>query len=691
MAVHIMPVIRHKPFLLLGLSWLILFFGKADAQRMTNSSMKAFMIYKFAQHIEWENEAEIDTFKFGIYGADKAFISELSLLESVPLKKKPIKISQFSRINEISETQVLYIIYENNPDVERVYNRLSGKKTLLITDQYERPDKIMINFLPMEKNMIQFEVNKANLINEGLTVMPDLLLLGGTEIDVAGLYRESQEALQNVMAQVAVLYDSLKEQSAEIQIGKAEIESQKQQISKQQKNIQSQQEEIRLREENLAELMQEVDLQQENLNTKIELINEQTEKLASQQIEIEDRNSVLDLIQQEIENQQESIEDQKSQLTAYASLVERQRFVLYIIIIFCFLIIGLIFFMHRGYMIKKNANKKLERMNKEVREQNRKINQHKQQIEDKNEELLSQSEELKQANEEITATNEALNTQKNELRYTLENLKLTQDQLIQSEKLASVGQLTAGIAHELNNPVNFISGNVKPLKRDLDDIFEILGKYENIIRENDISDEFKEVDSLKETLDFQLLTTEIKSLLEGISEGAHRSSEIVKGLRSFSRLDDDKFQYADLHDGLDSTLILLYNKTKGRINVHKDYGDLPSVECLPSKINQVFMNLLTNSIQAIDGKGDIFIETISSGIIVKIIIRDTGTGMSPETKKHLFEPFYTTKEVGSGTGLGLAISYGIIEQHQGNIDVISEEGKGTEFIISLPIIQPDSN
>ena len=156
-------------------------------------------------------------------------------------------------------------------------------------------------------------------------------------------------------------------------------------------------------------------------------------------------------------------------------------------------------------------------------------------------------------------------------------------------------------------------------------------------------------------------------------------------------MDDDKFKYSDLHDGLDSTLILLYNKTKGRINVHKAYGDLPQVECLPSKINQVFMNLLTNSIQSIDGKGDIFIETISSGIGVKIIIRDTGSGMTAEVKKHIFEPFYTTKDVGSGTGLGLSISYGIIEQHNGNIDVISESGKGTEFIISLPIVQPDSN
>lgn len=676
---------------LIALLFLLFLIRNHHAQEITNSSMKTFMIYKFAQHIEWSNEAEIDTFYFGTYGADRTLRSELSLLESVPLRNKPIRIIHFNRVNEIDRSDLLYVTYASNPDIDRIYDRLSGTNTLLVTDRYEKPNKIMINFLPLEENKIQFEVNKANLINEGLTVLPDLLLLGGTEIDVAGLYRESQEALHDVMEQVAVLYDSLKVQSAEIAAGRAEIRSQRNLIRDQQGNLQSQQEEIRIREEKLAGLANEVLQQQHKLDNQIKLTNEQTEKLASQQREIEDRNTFLDSIQHEITDQEERIEEQRSQLTAYASLVERQKFVLYVIIVFCILIIILISVLHRSYRIKKNANKKLERMNREVREQNRKISQQKQQIEDKNEELEAQSEELRQANEEITATNEAIRKQKDELGYTLENLKLTQDQLIQSEKLASVGQLTAGIAHELNNPVNFISGNVKPLTRDMEDIFKILGKYETIIRENSLGEDFQEIEFLKENLDYNLLTNEIKSLLEGISEGANRSSEIVKGLRSFSRIDDDKFKLANIHDGLDSTLILLYNKTKNRINIHKDYGDLPQIECLPSKINQVFMNILTNSIQAIKEKGNIFIETISSGIIVKIIIRDTGTGMSPEVKKHIFEPFYTTKEVGSGTGLGLAISYGIIEQHQGNIDVISEEGKGTEFIISLPIVQPDSN
>jgi signal transduction histidine kinase len=192
-------------------------------------------------------------------------------------------------------------------------------------------------------------------------------------------------------------------------------------------------------------------------------------------------------------------------------------------------------------------------------------------------------------------------------------------------------------------------------------------------------------------MDYSFLIKEIINLLEGIEDGANRSSQIVKGLRSFSRLDEEKCQLYDIHEGIDSTLILLHNKIKDRIKIRKDYGDFEEVECFPSKFNQVIMNILTNSIQAIEDKGEIFIQTVSSGIGIKIVIKDNGKGMTPEVKKHIFEPFFTTKDVGKGTGLGLSISYGIIEQHNGNIDVISEPGKGTEFIISLPKTQSNYN
>jgi two-component system NtrC family sensor kinase len=235
--------------------------------------------------------------------------------------------------------------------------------------------------------------------------------------------------------------------------------------------------------------------------------------------------------------------------------------------------------------------------------------------------------------------------------------------------------------------VNFIGGSVNPLKRDLDELFSFIEKYDRIVAASKLEKAISEVDDLKKSMDIAYLTKEISSLLEGIEEGAARSSEIVKGLRTFSRLDEEKWQLYDIHEGINSTLILLQNKIKNRIEVITVFGDLEPIECHPSKLNQVFLNVLTNSIQAIEGKGRILIQTIKSAIGVKIIVKDNGKGMTPEVKRRIFDPFFTTKDVGEGTGLGLSISYGIIEQHQGNIDVISEPGKGTEFIISLPLKQ----
>lgn len=303
--------------------------------------------------------------------------------------------------------------------------------------------------------------------------------------------------------------------------------------------------------------------------------------------------------------------------------------------------------------------------------------------------VKGQEDEIRNLREELVSRAKDAEKQKRELELTLENLKLAQSQLIQSEKMASVGVLTAGIAHELNNPINFMSGNVHPLKQDLEEVFTLLKIYEQTVSKNDLGHYFSEVDELKEEMDFSYLKLEIESLLKGIDEGANRSSEIIKGLRSFSRLDDEACVLYDIHEGIDSSLVLLQNRIiDKKVLVRKEYGDFEGVECFPSKLNQVIMNILTNSLQAMEaGSGEVFIQTVSSAIGVKIIIKDNGRGMPPEVKEHIFDPFFTTKEVGKGMGLGLSISYGIIEKHNGNIDVISEPGKGTEFIISLPRTQ----
>lgn len=287
---------------------------------------------------------------------------------------------------------------------------------------------------------------------------------------------------------------------------------------------------------------------------------------------------------------------------------------------------------------------------------------------------------LKQANEELNATNEELNT-------TLDHMKAMQSQLVQSEKMASLGQLTAGIAHEINNPINFVNGSIFPLQRDIDDIINILDQYEHFIEKQKLKSHFKEVEKLKEELEADFLIDEIHSLLDGIKEGADRTTAIVKGLRNFSRLDEDDMKLANLNEGIESTLLILNNKLKQKVTIKKDLGEIPEIICYPGKINQVFMNIINNACDAIEKTGTIFIKSEKANEHIIIRIKDNGYGMPQKVKERIFEPFYTTKDVGEGTGLGLSISFGIIENHKGKIEVESEPGKGTEFIISLPLVQ----
>jgi predicted ATPase/signal transduction histidine kinase/tRNA A-37 threonylcarbamoyl transferase component Bud32 len=285
---------------------------------------------------------------------------------------------------------------------------------------------------------------------------------------------------------------------------------------------------------------------------------------------------------------------------------------------------------------------------------------------------------------EISQQNEKLNQQKEELGKALENLRQSQNKLIQSEKMASLGQLVAGIAHEINNPINFISAGVESLNTNLQEIGQMLDIYHEITPLN-VEEKLKEIEELKDRIEYKEAISEIDKLIRSIKNGTKRTTEIIKGLRTFSRMDEDIIKTADIHEGLDSTLILLHNRYKGRIEIIRNYGNIPQIECFPSQLNQVFMNILTNAVDAIENKGTITITTSIKNEIIQISIKDTGKGIPENLKEKIFEPFYTTKEVGKGTGLGLSISHGIIEKHKGTIEFKSEVGEGSEFIISLPL------
>jgi signal transduction histidine kinase len=314
-------------------------------------------------------------------------------------------------------------------------------------------------------------------------------------------------------------------------------------------------------------------------------------------------------------------------------------------------------------------------------------------ISQENEQLVREQNAILEA--KVLERTEALQNSNVELNKALSNLKEAQTQLVEAEKMASLGQLTAGIAHEINNPINFVTSNIKPLKLDFEDLKSLLRRYETIHPGDDIGQKLTEIEQFKQQIDIDYVHTEIDTLIKGIEDGANRTAEIVKGLRTFSRLDESDLKFVDLHEGLNSTMVLLRNNVPKNVEVIYNYSELPKVECFAGKLNQVFLNIINNALNAIKMKPEQGNEslTISTRYFaeekqVSVSIKDTGIGMTDKVKEKIFEPFFTTKDVGEGTGLGLSIVFSIIEKHHGRILVESEPGKGAEFIIYLPLHVP---
>jgi two-component system, NtrC family, sensor kinase len=293
----------------------------------------------------------------------------------------------------------------------------------------------------------------------------------------------------------------------------------------------------------------------------------------------------------------------------------------------------------------------------------------------------------------VNERTQELSQANSDLNQTLIDLKEAEGQLVEAEKMASLGQLTAGIAHEINNPINFVTSNITPLNRDVDLLINFIEEMEKIgLSDLSVEEKKSQIEEHKEELDYDYLKLEISQLLKGIHEGASRTSEIVKGLRVFSRLDEDDLKKANINDGLDSTLIVINNLLSNKIKLEKVYSDIPMIECYPGKLNQVFLNIISNAIYAINKKfvdeegGVLKISTDYNDKSIFVKIEDNGIGMDENTKKKVFEPFFTTKDVGEGTGLGMSIAYNTIKRHQGEIHINSTPGLGTEFILELPII-----
>ncbi len=262
-------------------------------------------------------------------------------------------------------------------------------------------------------------------------------------------------------------------------------------------------------------------------------------------------------------------------------------------------------------------------------------------------------------------------------------LERLQAQIVHSEKMASLGQLAAGIAHELNNPVGFVYGNLDLLEKCANDLVRLLEFYD--ARAGYLN--AAEVDAIKKEIDYETTREDLVSIIEDCRSGTERVRDIVQNLRTFSRLDEAEFKSTDIHEGIDSTVRLLSRYfSGGNVRLLREYGELPIVEAYSAQLNQVWTNLLVNAAQAVGNtSGTVVITTSVDQDFVCIAITDTGSGILKENLGKIFDPFFTTKPVGEGTGLGLSITFGIVERHKGTIEVDSEPGKGTTFTVKLPL------
>ena len=288
---------------------------------------------------------------------------------------------------------------------------------------------------------------------------------------------------------------------------------------------------------------------------------------------------------------------------------------------------------------------------------------------------------------ELVSTNEAL-TELNQ------KLRRAQDQLLQSEKLASIGQLAAGVAHEINNPVGYVFSNFGTLTKYLEDLFRMLAAYEAVESQFAGTPAAATLAALKSEIELDYLKDDVPQLMAESREGISRVRKIVQDLKDFSHVDArQEWEWIDLHRGIDSTLNIVNNEIKYKAEVVKSYGTLPEVQCLSSEMNQVFMNLLVNAAHAVNkGRGTIHIRTGTegegTGQAAWVEVEDDGCGIGKENLPRIFDPFFTTKPVGQGTGLGLSLSYGIVQKHGGRFEVDSEPGRGTRFRVTIPVRQP---
>lgn len=619
------------------------FIRLGNAQVLERHKLVVAQVNAYTKNIGWPTE--LQQYDFYVITNRSEIEKEFINLSKRKLNGKEISVTSSTSFTIPKGADVVFVSPEFNEVIPSIFNQIKRTPILLISDGYTDQRFVMINIINQDNNL-SFEINKANILNQGLSILPNMLLLGGTELDVAQLYRQSQDSLrmlESTISQLENRYDSLQQN---IEATQKIIREQNTMISFQTKEISVKQETINEQSQSLDSIINQFDVSGKKLDSIARVISERESKLSDLQSEIHEQsnqiassNRILRQQTDQIERQEFAIKRQESKLKETESVVDSQKSILLFVVLVLILIAVGVFLLYRAYEARKRDASKLKQ-------------------------------------------------QKEELSKLIDELNQTQTQLVQSEKMASLGVLTAGIAHEINNAINFVYSGIHIIETKLTEIKPIFSAFKKVGKK-DITKISEEIAAKKEEIGFDEAQSLIEKMIKNVQIGAERTTEIVKGLRTFSRSEDEQKTKIDIHKDIEVALLLLHSQYKDVIKLETSFEEnLPMVDGYQGQLGQAFLNIIGNAIDAVKARNIdpmIQIKTKFKEGSVKIMIRDNGTGMSKETQEKIFDPFFTTKGVGAGTGLGLSITYGIIEKHNGAIFVSSALGAGTEFVISLPL------
>lgn len=680
---------------------------KASAQKP--SHLKAALILKLANSIRWPGESNINQYLVCYLGSDTVMSNALLFYS----KTRKINAKTFIITTDESQflnSQIVILDAQKSEQIDEFYTKIGTREIVLISENCADKKYIMLNLL--SNNKITFEVNKANIVLQNLSYDPEILLIGGTEIDVRELYNSMRKLLQAEHERVNRQNDTIKNQVRAMLLNQQSLDVLHESI----RELRSftDQKESELKQLNARIAAQHTLFSQEALLSQAqkEQIHKQTNELRRRKLQISKQIASLRELQHINYERSMVIKSQNDAIRVKESLIATQKLLIWVFSFagFLFLLLMLIAFVF--YRNKRDANKVLEQRVSERTEQlqisnaslreeiseriaaERELEQHRnhpeQLVNDRTAELLCANQELTAINEQLIITNEELDNQRNQLLDALEKLQTAQAQLIQSEKMASLGFLTAGIAHEINNPLNYIKSGVEAHIVLQARLMTYMSEYQKLVYHYLNENHHPEFEVLHTTHNLEKINKQFAQCATNINNGVDRIVTIVKSLRLFSRADGNVLATVNVKDIIDSALVMFQNSNKVKITLHTAYPDI-EVESYNEQIFQVIVNLLSNAIGASRHDGNVWIRSYqSSHNEVFIEITDDGIGMTDEVKRNVFEPFYTTKKAGEGTGLGLSLTTNIVKKHKGRIEFVSTYGVGTSFFVYWPIRQNNS-